>query len=186
MSICIFPTVGGDNPKPPWTKFPPAAAVLRYLQTEKGLKNICHQQIVRAAKTSASWDGWGFPNVDPASASSQLTCQSPHRPLAAFASSQSSPARLTTAFFGKPVGNCACCDGKICGKAKPCSTCDPAVDKPCCQVIVRFAICFLCICYVCSASLPAQGMQCSKCKHAVHAERFGSGVFCVFCVMLSP
>ena len=105
--------------------FPSAGATVRHLHSPAGgsLTNLKHTQVVRAAKSNASRDGWAFTQEKPSAA-----------PVAASASTSAAAAALALASFGSATMRCACCGANICGVKYSCGTCHRLLMKHACSL----------------------------------------------------
>ena len=98
-----------------WMHFNNALAALWYLHSPNGgaLTKLAHTEVMRAAKTDGTRDGWAFTMKKPLSSSSAPAAPPP-------SSSCATPS--LSPFFLVPV-RCACCGANICGTKYLCQRC---------------------------------------------------------------
>ena len=140
--------MGGDvwmrrlGPVAPWTEgadwmhFSKAAAALRYLHSPDGgsLTKLALTQVMRAAKSDGTRDGWAFTLKKPASSSGASDAPPP-------SSSRATPS--LSPFLLVPV-RCACCGANICGTKYSCRRCHKVVDEACMTMVGSTVHCFSC------------------------------------------
>ena len=145
-----------------WMHFNNASAALRYLQFPDGgpLTKLAHTQVMRAAKTDGTRDGWAFTMKNPASSSGASAALPPPWSCA---TPSLSP------FLLVPV-RCACCGAIFCGTKHSCQRCHKVVDEACMTMVGVTVHCFSCTSRTCGPEVYTLDVECHKCHFHVHPK----------------
>ena len=154
-----------------WMHFNNASAALRYLHSPNGgaLTKLAHTQVMRAAKTDGTRDGWAFSMKKPSSSTRALEAPPP-------SSSRATPS--LSPFSLVPV-QCACCGANICGTKYSCQRCHKVVDEACMTMVGSNVHCFVCTCRACGQEVSSLDVECHKCHFRIHPGCTTDGI-CIY------
>ena len=155
-----------------WMHFNNPWAALRYMHSPNGraLTKLAHTEVMRAAKTDGTRDGWAFTMWKPLSSSSAPAAPPP-------SSSRATPSRSPSFLVSI---RCACCGANISGTNYSCQSCHKVIDGVCMTTVGSSVHCFVCTCCAYGRQVSTLNVECHKCHFCMHPGCTTHGI-CTSC-----